>query len=372
MIIMSCLLRLNVLKYCGRNLHLVFPNLETCKSLNTVTSYFHPCVRNTYQSYSSDYLFIYRTKTNERGYSIEQEEESKTKYFSLCGVLTFLGLSKKEESEGESELIMTMKRGILAMQQEEFKKAEQMLHVALKIAQEQQNSQAITYIYDLLANVAYEAHELQKAEKLFVSVLQRILSLGVTEDDNKTLHISLKLASIYKEMGDELKAEEGFKFCKNHLQKKVDGGSKDEDTLLLWAMTLDWYARFTLDKRRYNEAFTLFEKAFETNVQVNGVDHEQNVILLNDLGTVCCLLNNYDEAIKYLSQAVSISKKLPEMEDTASVYVNLGTVYLKKKMLVEAKNACKEGWRKAKRMNNAEAVQEASICLDEVGLQLNA
>lgn len=84
------------------------------------------------------------------------------------------------------------------LQKGEFKKAEQMLHIALKLAQEQQNYDGVTYIYDLLANLAYEQGEYGKAEKLFLSVMQRLLSVGVPKTDNKVIHISLKLSNIYK------------------------------------------------------------------------------------------------------------------------------------------------------------------------------
>jgi len=73
-----------------------------------------------------------------------------------------------------------------------------MLHIALKLAQEQQNYDGVTYIYDLLANLAYERGEYEKAEKLFVSVMQRLLSMDVSKTDNKMIHMSLKLANIYK------------------------------------------------------------------------------------------------------------------------------------------------------------------------------
>ena len=51
-----------------------------------------------------------------------------------------------------------------------------MLHVALKTAQEAQNGQAVTYIFDLLANLAYQREEYSKAEKLFKDVLKRMFA----------------------------------------------------------------------------------------------------------------------------------------------------------------------------------------------------
>lgn len=53
--------------------------------------------------------------------------------------------------------------------------AEQLLHLALKSAQETDNEDAVTYIYDLMANLAFENEEYKKAETLFVDVLKRYL-----------------------------------------------------------------------------------------------------------------------------------------------------------------------------------------------------
>lgn len=64
----------------------------------------------------------------------------------------------------------------MSLQGGELNKAEQLLHVALKMAQETKNEQAVTYIFDLLANLAYQREEYPKAQRLFKDVLQRLLS----------------------------------------------------------------------------------------------------------------------------------------------------------------------------------------------------
>lgn len=77
-----------------------------------------------------------------------------------------------------------------------------MLHLALKIAQEEQNHDGVTYVYDVMANLAFETGQHAKAEKLFISVLQRLIAGGYEPNDNKVVHISLKLAKIYEAMKD--------------------------------------------------------------------------------------------------------------------------------------------------------------------------
>jgi tetratricopeptide repeat protein 19 len=162
------------------------------------------------------------------------------------------------------------------------------------------------------------------------------------------------------------KAEEGFKFCTSSLQSNNEKGRCDEDTLLLWAMALDWYARFLVDVNRLPEAFEYFKKAYHLCVKMNGVYHEETVVLLYDLGTICFVRNDLDNAIFYLTQAVSIGNKLPDMEDFGSVLINLGTVYMNKGMLKEAKQVYQDAMTNAKKHNNIEVLREANRCLDEL------
>jgi len=162
------------------------------------------------------------------------------------------------------------------------------------------------------------------------------------------------------------KAEEGLKFCASNLQSNIEEGRHDEDTMLLWAMTLDWYARFLVDANRLPEAFEYFKKAYDLCVQMNGVNNEETVVLLNDLGTICFVQNDFDSAISYLTEAVAIGNKLPDMKDLGSVLINLGTVYMKKGMMKEAKQFYQDAWKNAKKHNNAEVLKEASSCLDEL------
>ncbi|BES88949.1 Tetratricopeptide repeat protein [Nesidiocoris tenuis] len=281
-------------------------------------------------------------------------------------VAGFLNLFHRKEEEEESELIMTIKRAVLMIQRDEFKTAEQLLHVALKLAQEQQNDEGVTYIYDLMANLAFAQGEFGKAEKLFVQTMQRVIASGTPQDDIKVVHMSLKLAKICEEKKRFNDAEVGYDFCVKTLEKKVKKDPDDEDLLTLWAMALDWYARFLLDKNRLAEAFNYFMKAYKMCLKVNGEIHEQTVVLLNDLGSVSFLKGDHDGAMEFLTKAVEIGKHLPNMHDFSSVYVNLGNVCLQQKMFEEAKKHCKEGMKNAKRHSNPEGIQEATLCLDEV------
>ncbi|XP_078040145.1 tetratricopeptide repeat domain 19 [Augochlora pura] len=271
-----------------------------------------------------------------------------------------------EENDDEAQLIMTIKRSILAIQKGEFKKAEQMLHIALRQAQTLQNYNGITYVYDVMANLAMNVNDYKKAEKLFVSVLQRLLAKGVAQDDLAVIHISLKIANMYGKMGETEKAENGFQFCLQHLKEHMAKDLENPNILKLLGLASEWYGSFLFAQSKYVDALRYLSDAYNIAVKILDKDDEQIVVLLNDLGIVNCMIKEYDQAIKYLTQATEIGKELPEMLDIGSIYVNLGNAYIAKGLYQEAKKNCKEGKRLAKEQNHKNSVDVAEKCLERI------
>ncbi|XP_043275343.1 tetratricopeptide repeat protein 19 homolog, mitochondrial [Venturia canescens] len=282
------------------------------------------------------------------------------------GVLMSLFKWGDEEEDPIPELIMTLKRSIWLIQKEDYKKAEQMLHVALRQAQALQHYEGITYVYDIMANLAFEVGDYKKANTLFVSVMQRLISTGTPKDDIKIVHISLKMAKLFQHMGDLEKAEQGYEFCLKSLQDQMEKEPENEDVLVLWAMSCDWYAKMLLSQSKFGTALKNIEQAYKVCLKVHGREHEQTVVLLNDLGTISCLAGDDEQAINYLTSAAEIGTKLPDMQDLGAVHVNLGGVYLKKGLYNEAKKFCEEGRKIATTRNNQECLDEANECLKTV------
>lgn len=88
-----------------------------------------------------------------------------------------------DESTPEKKLTVTLKRTILAIHRQQYDKAEQMAHLALRMAQDIQHYDGITFCFDTMGNLAFVREQYEKAEKLFESVLQRLLEKGVPQDD---------------------------------------------------------------------------------------------------------------------------------------------------------------------------------------------
>lgn len=83
-------------------------------------------------------------------------------------------------------------------QKDDYSAFERTLHEALKLAHDLKHFEGVTYVYDVLANGAFMKKDYMNAEKLFVTVMQRLMSKGALENDLNMLHISLKLAKIYE------------------------------------------------------------------------------------------------------------------------------------------------------------------------------
>lgn len=71
-------------------------------------------------------------------------------------------------------------------------------------------------------------------------------------------------------------------------------------------LNLEKYASMLFSQSQYNNALEYFTKAYDISIKINGEENEQTVILLNNLASVCYILQKYDETIKYLSKAAEI------------------------------------------------------------------
>ncbi|KAF5295435.1 hypothetical protein FQA39_LY13096 [Lamprigera yunnana] len=277
-------------------------------------------------------------------------------------ILSWLGFNDDDEKK-ESELIMILKRAVLSTNREEFSKAEKLLHLALRIAQQQQHEQGITYCYDLMANLAFNQLELDKARKLFVSVQQRLLSTGTPENDLKVIHISLKLSRICHLQAENETADIGYNWC---LEKIKSTNNNDIDTMMLNGVIHDWYAQFLLDTENVAKSLIHLNQAYNICKQVKGDNSEQTMLLLNDLATTYWRMDDLNNALSCLSEASSIGSKLEDQSHVGVINANLGLLHLQKGMIDEAKKCCEAALYIGNQYQNEESISQAKYCFDQI------
>ncbi|XP_024306582.1 tetratricopeptide repeat protein 19, mitochondrial isoform X3 [Homo sapiens] len=124
--------------------------------------------------------------------------------------------------EAEAEIIQLLKRAKLSIMKDEPEEAELILHDALRLAYQTDNKKAITYTYDLMANLAFIRGQLENAEQLFKATMSYLLGGGMKQEDNAIIEISLKLASIYAAQNRQEFAVAGYEFCISTLEEKIE------------------------------------------------------------------------------------------------------------------------------------------------------
>jgi len=267
--------------------------------------------------------------------------------------------------EEEDDLTLAVKRGILAIQEGDLARADRLLHIALKMAQDSGREEAITHIFCLMGNLAIERNFPGQAERLLKTVVQRLIAAGEPTDSNSVVEISLKLAQIYASIGSLQQAEQGFQFCVATQQRKLGKGVVDEDTLGLAGMVLDQRAQFLLQQDRLAEAELAWREAVKVAEQLHGEEGEQVLVVKNSLAALLSMRGQHKAALDMLEKVVAAGKR-QQTAHLSAFLVNLGLVQLKQGLAAEGRKNCREASRLASEVGDVETGEEADVCLTQV------
>jgi len=281
-----------------------------------------------------------------------------------AGFLGWLGLTSPPVEE-EDDLTLAVKRGILAIQEGDLARADRLLHIALKMAQDSGREEAITHIFCLMGNLAMERNFPGQAERLLKTVVQRLIAAGEPSDSNSVVEISLKLAQIYASIGSLQQAEQGFQFCVATQLHKLGKGVVDEDTLGLAGMVLDQRAQFLLQQDRLAEAEMAWREAVKIAEQLHGEEGEQVLVVKNSLAALLSMRGQHKAALDLLEKVVAAGKR-QETAHLSAFLVNLGLVQLRQGLAAEGRKNCREASRLASEVGDIETGEEADVCLTQV------
>ncbi|XP_004870839.1 tetratricopeptide repeat protein 19, mitochondrial isoform X1 [Heterocephalus glaber] len=268
--------------------------------------------------------------------------------------------------EAEAEIIQLLKRAKLSIMKDEPEEAELILHDALRLAYQTDNKKAITYTYDLMANLAFIRGQLENAEQLFKATMSYLLGAGMKQEDNAIIEISLKLASIYATQNRQEFALAGYEFCISTLEEKIerekelgeDVMSVEEkaNTHLLLGMCLDACARYLLFSKQPSQAQRMYEKALQISEEIQGERHPQTIVLMSDLATTLDAQGHFDEAYVYMQRASDLARQInhPELHMVLS---NLAAILIHRERYTQAKEIYQE------------ALKQAELKRDEVSIQ---
>uniref|UniRef100_A0A1B0FF38 Uncharacterized protein n=1 Tax=Glossina morsitans morsitans TaxID=37546 RepID=A0A1B0FF38_GLOMM len=284
----------------------------------------------------------------------------------FSSILGWLGLTSEDEETPEDKLIMAIKRSILCIQREQYDKAEQMLHLALRMAQDLQSKDGITYVYDVMANLAMEREQFKKAEKLFAEVIRRLLAAGYVEDSLKILHISSKIAHMALTQGYFEKATLGFSWVLEKLEEYLRKAPDDAEAQELWGLTKNWFGELLMKQGKYKEAKKNFEDALDCRIKIHGAFNDECVSILNSLSVACINMENINEAKQFLLRALDLVKKIKDTTQEGILLANLGMVYLREGLQSQAKDSCSRALKMAAKEKDDDLLKQAEHCLSQV------
>ncbi|XP_011813357.1 PREDICTED: tetratricopeptide repeat protein 19, mitochondrial isoform X2 [Colobus angolensis palliatus] len=254
----------------------------------------------------------------------------------------------------------------LSIMKDDPEEAELILHDALRLAYQTDNKKAITYTYDLMANLAFIRGQLENAEQLFKATMSYLLGGGMKQEDNAIIEISLKLASIYAAQNRQEFAIAGYEFCISTLEEKIErekelaedimSVEEKANTHLLLGMCLDACARYLLFSKQPSQAQRMYEKALQISEEIQGERHPQTIVLMSDLATTLDAQGRFDEAYIYMQRASDLARQInhPELHMVLS---NLAAVLMHRERYTQAKEIYQEALKQAKLKKDEISVQ---------------
>ncbi|XP_059502264.1 tetratricopeptide repeat protein 19, mitochondrial isoform X2 [Stegostoma tigrinum] len=282
---------------------------------------------------------------------------------------------EKEQQDPEDAIILLIKKSKLSAMTGELEDADRYLHQALKLAQQSQNNQAITYTYTQMANLAFLRGDLLNAEKLFKAAMSQLLQAGTPEDDNAMIEMSLKLCSIYVSTEQHGLAVEGYKWCIETLEEKVQrekdvpevslSAAEKDNTRLLLGMCLDSCARYMMSQKQLVLAESLYEQALAISQQVQGETHPQTVVLMNDLATVLDMKGHQDRAYEYVTRASNLARETSH-PDQCVILSNLARVLMHRGQYDKARCVYEEALTQAESKADMPVIQHIRSGMEEL------
>lgn len=236
------------------------------------------------------------------------------------------------------------------------------------------------FIYDQIADMMLDIGDYKNAELVFKDTMKLALQLGMAEDDNAMIEMSLKLASIYLYTGRmdigvigirHVIAEQEKKLGAKKEEKETDKNiakdtkaalEEEQNTKVLLGKAYRHYGNYHMQSRKFKEGREMMAKALKVSADVLGENDDNTFVIMNDLATCEILLENYKDAENLLKEGVANSGKAKSSIQSA-LLSNLGALYIRTGRYEEAERACQRGLTVAEKANDKMLMMPCKACL---------
>ena len=158
--------------------------------------------------------------------------------------------------------------------------------------------------------------------------MRSLISLGVDQENEAIIELSLKLSKIYSNQRKSNLASVGFDWCVETGKKKY-AEKQDPESHALYGMCVHAKGQYHLTFGQYQEAAASFSEALKTAESVYGPAHIQVAVVCNDLTTALDGMGDLVEAERLIRRSLEIASSLKDQDVSqylATFYFNLGTI----------------------------------------------
>ncbi|GLV41486.1 Tetratricopeptide repeat domain 19 [Carabus blaptoides fortunei] len=284
------------------------------------------------------------------------------KYFISASLLTSFWYQVNEADDIEDNVAHLVALARLALEKGDVDRAQEILRLGLKIAEDHKFYSGVVYLYDILSTIALSEGDIKQVENLMTAVIEKLSLWGFPDDHYNIIDFKLRLSRIFSANGSDQLANVGFETCLNQQQAKILSGDTSEKTGILYVNILFWYGVHKLKNNRYTEAKHMISNAYEYSTKIKLLTAKQEMIILYTLADVSTQLGDLEVALTSMLDAIVLAKGIGSV-DTPSCYLKLGGIYEKIGFLDKAKFAYDEALKSASVLGYYDIVTNAERAL---------
>ncbi|XP_050307474.1 tetratricopeptide repeat protein 19, mitochondrial-like [Anthonomus grandis grandis] len=269
----------------------------------------------------------------------------------------------------EENISHLMSLARIALEKGDTERATAILEMGIRICEEYGVYVALPYMYDILASISFAMGNMEKAEHLLVSAIEKLVQIGAGEDENQVVDFQLRLARIYSAYEKNELAEIGFRDCLMKQKQKILDGDTSTKTGMLYVNVLFWYGLHKIHSNEHKSAKEFITSAYDYSLKIKGLSPYQEMVILYTLADLHMQLGENNLALQNMTSAILLGKGIGST-DMPRCYLKLAQIYMNLDAWKNAKESCQEAIKLGSLFNDTVVTGEAEFTMQKIDKKL--
>ncbi|ENN83593.1 hypothetical protein YQE_00052, partial [Dendroctonus ponderosae] len=276
-----------------------------------------------------------------------------------------IALNQVNQYDVEENISHLMTLARIALEKGDTERATAILEMGIKICEDYGVYVALPYMYDILASISFAMGNMDKAEHLLVSAIEKLVQIGTSDNDNQLVDFQLRLARIDSAYENNDMAEIGFRDCLNKQKSKILGGDTSTKTGMLYVNVLFWYGLHKIRSNEHKNAKELITSAYDYSQKIKGLSPYEEMVILYTLADLHMQLGQNNLALENINSAILLCKSIGST-DMPRCYLKLAQIYVNLEIWPNARVYCEEAIKMASLFHDSAVMGEAEFVLQKI------